>query len=273
MAKYEKDIRYYWLQLKEDFFDEDSISWLEDQENGEKYALFYLKLCLKSLKTQGILIRKVGDMLVPYDRKKIAELTRTDVDTVTVGMKLFEKIGLVQILENGEIYLTQIQDLIGQKTRGAFKKQQQRLLNKGGQLGGQKGDNCPPELELELELELEQELDKVYQVVKFYEDNFGPITPIEFEIYQEYIKDGFKVDTIIYAMELAVKRKKQNTAYVEGILKNWERKNIKTLVQAKNENNEYESKKEEKNKTEEKAKYKEVTFENEEEYQRKVLGK
>ena len=66
MSKYEKDRKFYWLQLKEDFFDEDAISWIEEQENGEKYSLFYLKLCLKSLKTKGILIRQVGNMLVPY---------------------------------------------------------------------------------------------------------------------------------------------------------------------------------------------------------------
>lgn len=52
MSKYEKDRKFYWLQLKEDFFDEDSISWLEEQENGKEYSLFYLKLCLKSLKTK-----------------------------------------------------------------------------------------------------------------------------------------------------------------------------------------------------------------------------
>ena len=41
MSKYEKDRKFYWLQLKEDFFDEDAISWIEEQENGEKYSLFY----------------------------------------------------------------------------------------------------------------------------------------------------------------------------------------------------------------------------------------
>ena len=61
MAEYNKT-KFYWLQLKDDFFDDEAIDWLEEQENGEKYVLFYLKLCLKSLKYGGILIRQAGTM-------------------------------------------------------------------------------------------------------------------------------------------------------------------------------------------------------------------
>lgn len=134
MSKYEKD-KFYWLQLKEDFFEEDSLSWLEEQENGEKYSLFYLKLCLKSLKTKGILIRTVGNLLIPYDKKKLAEITKTDVDTVVIAMELLEKIGLVQILGNGEIYCTQVANMIGEKSVGAFKKEQQRLIDQNRKIG------------------------------------------------------------------------------------------------------------------------------------------
>lgn len=267
MAKYDKDRKFYWLQLKEDFFDEDSISWIEEQENGEKYSLFYLKLCLKSLKTKGILIRKIGKMIIPYDKNTLATLTKTSADTVVVAMELFKKIGLVQILENGEIYMTQIEELIGQKSIGAFKKEQQRLLR--GQKVDTGVDICPPEIEIDIEIE--QELEKMDKVVEFYEQNIGLITPMEFEVYENYIKDGFKVDTIIYAMELAVKQKKRNTAYIEGILKNWERQNAKILSEAKRINNDFEEKKE--NKSKEKNEYEEMTFESEEDYERRVLGK
>lgn len=95
------DKKYYWLKLKEDFFEEDTLAWLEEQTNGKEYCLFYLKLCLKSLKTNGILIRNVGQILIPYDVKKLGEITKTDIDTVTVAMELFKKIGLIQILDNG----------------------------------------------------------------------------------------------------------------------------------------------------------------------------
>ena len=127
MAKYDKTM-FYWLQLREDFFDEDAISWLEEQPNGKEYCLFYLKLCLKSLKTNGIMIRQVGQIYVPYDANKLAEMTRTDVDTVVVALELLKQIGLIKILENGEIYLPNVEQMIGSKSVGAFKKEQQRYL-------------------------------------------------------------------------------------------------------------------------------------------------
>ena len=165
MAKYDTT-KFYWLQLKEDFFDEDAIDWLEEQPNGKVYSLFYLKLCLKSLRTHGVLIRQVGNMLVPYDHVKLGELTKTNPDTVMVAMNLLINIGLVQKLENGELYLTQVEHMIGSQSKSAFKKQQQRLTHKNTILidGGQKEDKCPPniekELEKELELEKEKELEK-----------------------------------------------------------------------------------------------------------------
>ena len=69
--------RYYWLKLKNDFFEGDEINWLEEQENGAVYILFYLKLCLWSLRSDGVLMRRVGKMEIPYDTKKLADITGT----------------------------------------------------------------------------------------------------------------------------------------------------------------------------------------------------
>lgn len=108
--------KYYWMKLREDFFDDDAIEWLEEQPKGKEYALFYLKLCLKSLKTNGLLIRTVGTILVPYDTKKLADITKTDYDTAIVAMELLKNIGLVEIMESGEICLPRMEEMIGSET-------------------------------------------------------------------------------------------------------------------------------------------------------------
>ena len=128
--------KYYWLKLKEDFFDDDTISWIEEQENGKEYCLFYLKLCLKSLKTNGILVRNVGQMLIPYDAKKLGEITNTPADTVMVAMKVFENVGLVQILENGEIYMAQLKNMVGSETSKAQLMRNKRAREKQEKLAG-----------------------------------------------------------------------------------------------------------------------------------------
>ena len=160
--------KYYWLKLKEDFFEEDTIQWLEEQENGKDYCLFYLKLCLKSLKTNGILIRNVGQMLVPYDVKKLATITNTKQDTVIVAMEVFKKIGLVQVLENGEIYMTQLERMVGSETNKAELMRKKRERDKIQQKTGNNvtdllpssysiKENCYTEKEIAKEKEIEKE--------------------------------------------------------------------------------------------------------------------
>ena len=120
--------RYYWLKLAEDFYEDDTIQWIEEQENGVAYVNFYLKLLLKSLKDDGYLIRFVGTRLIPYDVKSLARLTNTDLDTVRVAMELFKQVGLVELLDSGEIYMSQIDEMIGSETQAA--KRMRRLRAK-----------------------------------------------------------------------------------------------------------------------------------------------
>lgn len=126
--------RYYWLKLKEDFFQDDIIEWLEEQANGKDYVLFYLKLCLKSLKNNGVLIRQVGNMLVPYDVEKLADITKTSVDTVAVALKVFEQIGLVDVQEGGQLYLTHLNNMVGSEAANSNAQRQKRFREKQKQL-------------------------------------------------------------------------------------------------------------------------------------------
>ena len=121
------DKRYYWLKLKEDFFQDEAIEWLEEQENGKEYCLFYLKLCLKSLKDDGKLIRTVGNLLIPYSTEKLAEATRTKADTVMVAMQVLQRIGLVEILDDGAIKMLKLQDMVGSEAGNANALRQKRF--------------------------------------------------------------------------------------------------------------------------------------------------
>lgn len=108
--------RYYWLKLKENFFDDETIRYIEEQDNGIQYSNFYLKLCLKSLRNEGTLIRTVGETLIPYDFKSLSVLTGVDVETIKESMDIFQRIGIVKILESGEIYISQIEEMVGSET-------------------------------------------------------------------------------------------------------------------------------------------------------------
>ncbi len=161
MAKYD-DTEFFWLKLKEDFFDEQTIRYIENiKPNGRDYAYFYLKLCVKSLKNNGLLIQKVGNKLIPYDDITLSEYTFTPIDTVRIAVPIFIELGLMEKLDNGALYMCEVENLIGKQSKGAFKKQQQRLKSSQTNISySEQGvDKCPPKCPPELELELELELD------------------------------------------------------------------------------------------------------------------
>lgn len=132
---------YFWIKLKNDFFDLPTIDWLADQPNGYAYIVLYQKLCLLTANNGGELTRKVGEMIVPYNVKKIAEITRMDFDTVAIAMELYKSLGLIYEQTDGVLQLTGIGDMVGSESKWAEKKRIQR--QKKADLEGQKEDNVP----------------------------------------------------------------------------------------------------------------------------------
>ena len=126
MIKNDQNKLYYWIRLKTDFFDLSTIDWLMDQDNGCEYIVLYQKLCLLTANSQGALIRTVGDMIIPYDTKKIAEITKFPTDTVVVALGLYSRIGLIYKTEQGTLIIPGVEAMVGYETQWADKKRKQR---------------------------------------------------------------------------------------------------------------------------------------------------
>ena len=134
--------KYYYLKLKENYFDEDAIVLLESMQDGILYSNILLKLYLKSLKNGGKLQL---DENIPYTAQMIATITRQQVGTVERALQIFMKLGLVEPLPSGALYMSNIELLIGQsstegerKRRARLALQEQKALPKAG------ADKCPP---------------------------------------------------------------------------------------------------------------------------------
>ena len=154
--------KYYYLKLKENFFDSDSIVLLEDMKDGILYSNILLKLYLKSLKNGGKLQL---DEHIPYTAQMIATLTRHQIGTVERALEIFRQLGLVEQLDSGAFYMTDIELMIGQSSTEAERKRAARLENKAllppRTKGGHLSDIRPPEIELEKEIEIKREIGKL----------------------------------------------------------------------------------------------------------------
>lgn len=108
--------RYWYLRMKDNFFDDPKIMVIEQMRDGHLYVLILLKIYLKSLKDEGRLM--VSEM-IPYNAEMLASVVRQPVGVVKTAMEIFEKLGLVDVLDNGAIFMSEIQSYIGKSTTEA----------------------------------------------------------------------------------------------------------------------------------------------------------
>lgn len=151
--------RYYWIKLKTDFFDLETIDWLISQKNGCEYVVLYQKLCLLTANKDGELSSAIGEIIIPYDANKIARDTKFPIDTVIVALELFKKIGLIYEQENGVLKIPYIADIVGSETEYAQKKRdyREKLKTMSETMSPALSDKS---IETEIDIELEKDAEK-----------------------------------------------------------------------------------------------------------------
>lgn len=108
--------KYYYLKLKEGFFDSEEIKILESMKDGYIYSNILLKLYLRSLRNEGRLMYR---NVIPYTPEILATLVGHQVGTVEKALKVFKDLELIEVLDNGAIYMMDIQNFIGQSSTEA----------------------------------------------------------------------------------------------------------------------------------------------------------
>lgn len=234
--------RYYWLKLNENFFESDVVEWLEDQENGEKYVLLYLKLCLKSLKTDGALVRQVGKMTIQHTAESIAKQTQFDIEIVESALALFEQIGLIEKNDKGERYLPEVANMTGSgsASESATKKKTQRqnkkgqnVPEKGDKMSPEKGTKCPTEIRGKSIEYRDKEKDDYHhpkrndddeekhtEIFSLWEKNMMPLTPIVGEKLQALLGEVGEA-AVEQGILAAVEHGARNFAYVQTVARNY----------------------------------------------------
>lgn len=154
--------KYYWIRLKTDFFDQDTIDFLMGQENGAKYVVIYQMLMLKTAQQNGLLATKTNEIMIPYDVKKIVRDTKYfDFDTVTIALELFKKLGLVYEEENNILKLTEVEKLVGSESKSAQWMRDKRARdNAHKQITTSSQTTSQSDREIDIDIEKDIDIDK-----------------------------------------------------------------------------------------------------------------
>ena len=243
--------KYYYLKLRDNFFDNDDIAILESMPDGILYSNILLKLYLRSLKNNGKLM--FNDR-IPYNAQMLSTITRQPIAVVEKAVGIFKEMGLIDVLDNGAIYMLDIQNFIGSSNTEADRKREYRrkiALEKGqkllGHLSGQMSDEQAPEIEIEnrdieeIENRDIEEIDSAKDkspaaIAEYYQTRIGVLDGKQFEQLIDYIRfDHMEYELVKLAIDKAADNSKRSFGYVNSILKNWVQNGIKTTVQQEEE--------------------------------------
>ena len=125
--------KFYWIKLKTDFFNQETIDFLMSQPNGCQYVVLYQMLCLKTANNGGTLATNIGEMIVPYDVNKIVRDTKYfDFDTVTIALGLFKQLGLIYEGNENILKISNFELMVGSESasKSAERMRKMRAKNK-----------------------------------------------------------------------------------------------------------------------------------------------
>lgn len=237
-----KTKRYFWLKLKEDFFNQKEIKLLRKIAGGDTYTIIYLKLLLLSLKNDG---KIYFDGLTDEFSEEVALEIDESVENVQVTMQFLQKKGLIAFdtEHQDEFELTNIASMIGSETdkaammrRKRAREKEQKQLN-GNNVTAELPDRYT-EIEKEIEIDLEKEKTERETIRPssfdiFEQGGYGYLDPITMQKLFAWIDDfGDEGDSIVSkALDVGIEAGIKNYSYVNGTLKNWYNKGFRTIAE------------------------------------------
>lgn len=263
--------KYYYMRLKQDFFETEEMIILESMQDGYLYSNILLKLYLRSLKRDGKLM---FNDTIPYSAEVLATVTRHSVGTIEKAMDVFQKLGLVEVMDDGAIYMLQIQNFIGKSSTEAERKRRYRdkikleksdnqaVLEDVGHLstigvGHLSGHSSTRDRDRDRDRdrkEIEEVEDRKissatadksdFNIFDYYQNRVGLLDGFQLQQIEAYQAiDGLEPDLIKIAIDKAADNSKRSFGYVNSILKSWAQNGIKTVAQQREEQNSFQSNK------------------------------
>lgn len=179
------------MKLKDNFFETDEMVLLESMQNGYIYSNILMKMYLKSLKNKG---RLMFNDKIPYNANMLATVTRHSVGDVERAIEIFTQLGLIEVMDSGAIYMSEIQNYIGKSSNEADRIREYRTKIKEEKGTSTESVQMYDERTPEIEIDIEKEKD-IYIKEKDTKKKSGNFVPPTVEEVREYLLSvGSQVD-------------------------------------------------------------------------------
>ncbi|EAD3721439.1 DnaD domain protein [Listeria monocytogenes] len=242
-----------WIKLSVNMFDDEKIKLLEKMPEGNQMLIVWIRLLALAGKTndKGRIYLNEN---VPYTEDMLATLFNRDVGIIRVTLHTLQSFGMIQKTENGLIEIENWEkhqnvdgmERVREQTRKRVEKHREAMRQNRIASGDSKGNKeCNVTSSVTVTqsnaIDIDKELDKDINnnnsdlnFKDFWEQNgFGMMLPVEMEKLLAWVDDfAGNREIVMKALEVTSEQgaNKRNYAYVNKILKNWESRGFKTIV-------------------------------------------
>ena len=214
--------RYYWLKVKEDFFNSREIKKLRKLAGGDTYTIIFLKMQLLCINNNCIIEYEGTESSIA---EQLSLELDEDVENVKMTIMFLQSNHLIEISENQDLLISSAQKNIGSETESAVKKREYRQkiskITSGQCLQEDKtlSENiktmsfeCPNNVitlsgqsptDIDKDIDKEKEEEKENPEKKFWEDNrvifqsnkfcYGEMNYADFNSLQKLADDDFSI--------------------------------------------------------------------------------
>ena len=224
--------RYYWLQLKEDFFKSKEMKLMRKLPGGEEITIIYLKIMLVSLGDEGkIYFEGLAEDLA----EELSLLIDEDPEAIRMALMFLTKKKLLTTSDNYQFNLEQVPEMIGSETASARRVRKHRKNHKALQCNTEV-TKCNGEIEIEIDKDIEIDNNNRFSVSPSLANNLKQsgirLTEKQHQQLLDYIGiDGMNFEMLNRAIDLTSETYQPSFKYLKAILENWKKEGFTSLEQ------------------------------------------
>ena len=203
--------RYYWLQLKDDFFNSKEMKLMRKLPGGEEITIIYLKMMLVSLSEQGKLY---FEGLAEDLAEELSLIIDEDPEAIRLTLMFLTKKKLLTTSDNYQFNLEQVPEMIGSETASARRVRKHRENQKALQCNSDV-TKCNGDIDIDIDKGQKPQSDVYEEIIKYLNEKIGshfkPTSKSTQRLINGRLSENYTIEDFKYVIDVKTNEWKDNT--------------------------------------------------------------
>ena len=205
--------RYYWLQLKDDFFNSKEMKLMRKLPGGEEITIIYLKMMLASLTEQGKLY---FEGLAEDLAEELSLIIDEDPEAIRLTLMFLTKKKLLTTSDNYQFNLEQVPEMVGSETASTRRSRKHRETQKLLQCNttATKG-NGDIDIDIDIDKGQKPQSDVYEEIIKYLNEktgsHFKPTSKSTQRLINGRLSENYTIEDFKYVIDVKTNEWKNNT--------------------------------------------------------------